>query len=136
MESNSANNYKGDLSRNIPSKLAQQSERRKCLKKLLPTHDTQWTPGDPKKANSSISTNNLWLHERWGEGEEGEANSSISTKNLWFAGRGKWGGGEERGYKNDGTSILGSKKSVHFLMLNISKISRCIFCKFGMVSPK
>ena len=31
-------------------------------------------------------------------------------------------------------SIL--KKSVHFLMLNISKISRRFFCKFGMVSPK
>ena len=28
------------------------------------------------------------------------------------------------------------KKSVHFLMLNISKISRSFFCKFGMVSPK
>ena len=28
------------------------------------------------------------------------------------------------------------QKSVHFLMLNISKISRCFFCKFGMVSPK
>ena len=28
------------------------------------------------------------------------------------------------------------KKSVHFLMLNISKISRCFFCKFGMVSLK
>ena len=28
------------------------------------------------------------------------------------------------------------KKSVHFLMLNISKISRRFFCKFGMVSPK
>ena len=27
------------------------------------------------------------------------------------------------------------KKSVHFLMLNISKISRRFFCKFGMVSP-
>ena len=33
-------------------------------------------------------------------------------------------------------STLGSKKSVHFLMLNISKISRRLFCKFGMVSPK
>ena len=33
--------------------------------------------------------------------------------------------------------ILGSnKKSVHFLMLNISKISKRFFCKFGMVSPK
>ena len=32
--------------------------------------------------------------------------------------------------------ILGSKKSVHFLMLNISKIRRSFFCKFGMVSPK
>ena len=28
------------------------------------------------------------------------------------------------------------KRSVHFLMLNISKISRRFFCKFGMVSPK
>ena len=28
------------------------------------------------------------------------------------------------------------KKNVHFLMLNISKISRRIFCNFGMVSPK
>ena len=28
------------------------------------------------------------------------------------------------------------KKSVHFLMLNILKISRRFFCKFGMVSPK
>ena len=28
------------------------------------------------------------------------------------------------------------KKSLHFLMLNISKISRRFFCKFGMVSPK
>ena len=34
-------------------------------------------------------------------------------------------------------TILGSKqKSVHFLMLNISKMSRRFFCKFGMVSPK
>ena len=37
-----------------------------------------------------------------------------------------------------GVYILGSKKSVHFLMLNrsISKISRLFFYKFGMVSPK
>ena len=28
------------------------------------------------------------------------------------------------------------KKSVHFLMFNISKISRRFFCKFSMVSPK
>ena len=28
------------------------------------------------------------------------------------------------------------QKGVHFLMLNISKISRRFFCKFGMVSPK
>ena len=31
---------------------------------------------------------------------------------------------------------LFQKKSVHFLMLNISKISRRFFCKFGMLRPK
>ena len=34
------------------------------------------------------------------------------------------------------SNILGSEKNVHFLMLNIPKISRRFFCKFGMVSPK
>ena len=34
-------------------------------------------------------------------------------------------------------SILGSKKkSVHFLMLNMWKISRRFCCKYGTVSPK
>ena len=33
-------------------------------------------------------------------------------------------------------SPISPKKSVHFLMLNISKISRPFFCKLGIVSPK
>ena len=37
---------------------------------------------------------------------------------------------------NEILDMLGSKKSVHFLMLNISKISRRFLCKFGMISPK